>query len=133
MVCYISNTPRALPDKDMQSWTDKAPIYQQLADQLAAQLLDGTPPEGEVLPSVRSLASRYLINPLTVSRALQALVDNGLVESRRGLGMYVVAGARQRLLHSERQQFLQKDWPALRAKLKRLGLKATDLNWEEPQ
>ncbi|WIT12957.1 GntR family transcriptional regulator [Paucibacter sediminis] len=113
----------------MQSWNDNAPIYQQLADQLAAQLLDGTPPEGEVLPSVRSLASRYLINPLTVSRALQALVDNGLVESRRGVGMYVRQGARERLLQSERQQFLQKEWPQLRAKLQRLGLSASDLNW----
>lgn len=113
----------------MQSWNDNAPIYQQLADQLAAQLLDGNPPEGEVLPSVRSLASRYLINPLTVSRALQALVDNGLVESRRGVGMYVRQGARERLLQSERQQFLQKEWPQLRAKLQRLGLSAADLNW----
>lgn len=129
MVCYISNTPGFRPDKDMQSWNDNAPIYQQLADQLAAQLLDGTPPEGEVLPSVRSLASRYLINPLTVSRALQALVDNGLVESRRGVGMYVRQGARERLLQSERQQFLQKEWPQLRAKLQRLGLSASDLNW----
>ncbi|WP_310735313.1 GntR family transcriptional regulator [Mitsuaria sp. TWR114] len=73
----------------MHSWNDQAPIYQQLADRLASQLLDGDPPEGEALPSVRALASQYLINPLTVSRALQALVDEGLVESRRGLGMYV--------------------------------------------
>ena len=115
----------------MHTWNDSAPIYQQLADRLAMQLLDGAPPEGEALPSVRNLASAYLINPLTVSRALQALVDNGLVESRRGMGMYVKAGARARLLRSEREQFLQKEWPALRAKLKRLGIRATDLNWEE--
>lgn len=114
----------------MQSWNDHAPIYQQLADRLATQLLDGNPPEGEALPSVRHLASRYLINPLTVSRALQALVDSELVESRRGLGMYVRPGARQRLLQSERQQFLEREWPLLRAKLRRLGLSATDLNWE---
>ena len=113
-------------------WNDSAPIYQQLADRLAVQLLDGAPPEGEALPSVRNLATTYLINPLTVSRALQALVDNGLVESRRGMGMYVRAGARTRLLRSEREQFLKKEWPALRAKLKRLGLQAKDLNWEEP-
>jgi len=114
----------------MQSWNDQSPIYQQLADRLAAQLLDGSPPEGELMPSVRSLASRYLINPLTVSRALQALADKGLLESRRGVGMYVQTGARVRLLQSERDQFLQRDWPALRARLQRLGLTANDLNWE---
>jgi len=129
MVCYISNTPAAGP-VDMHSWNDSAPIYQQLADRLAVQLLDGAPPEGEAMPSVRTLASQYLINPLTVSRALQALVDNGLVESRRGMGMYVMPGARRRLLDSERQQFLEQEWPALRAKLKRLGIGANDLNWE---
>ncbi|MBV8034256.1 GntR family transcriptional regulator [Roseateles sp.] len=112
------------------TWTDQAPIYQQLADRLAVQLLDGSPPEGEALPSVRQLASQYVINPLTVTRALQTLSDHGLIESRRGLGMYVTAGARERLLCHEREQFLNKDWPALRAKLKRLGLNAKDLNWE---
>jgi len=117
----------------MQSWNDNAPIYQQLADRLASQLLDGNPPEGEALPSVRLLATQYLINPLTVSRALQSLADNGLVESRRGLGMYVRPGARQRLLASEREQFLSKEWPELREKLKRLGLSATDLQWEDLQ
>jgi GntR family transcriptional regulator len=114
----------------MASWNDSAPICQQLADRLAAQLLDGAPPEGQALPSVRSLASQYLINPLTVGRALQALVDKGLVESRRGVGIFVRAGARQRLLRSERDQFLNQEWPALRAKLQRLGLGANDLNWE---
>ncbi|HEX2012694.1 MAG TPA: GntR family transcriptional regulator [Roseateles sp.] len=113
-----------------ERWNDTSPIYQQLADRLAVQLLDGQPPEGQAMPSVRALASQYLINPLTVSRALQALVDNGLVEPRRGLGMYVREGARSRLLRSEREQFLQEEWPALRAKLKRLGLGAQDLNWE---
>lgn len=115
----------------MHSWNDQAPIYQQLADQLAAQLLDGDPHEGQAMPSVRALASQYVINPLTVSRALQALVDEGLLESRRGLGMYVRAGARQRLLRSEREQFLQDEWPRLRDKLRRLGLGAKDLNWED--
>lgn len=117
----------------MQSWNDNSPIYQQLADRLASQLLDGNPPEGEALPSVRLLATQYLINPLTVSRALQSLADNGLVESRRGLGMYVRPGARQRLLESEREQFLSKEWPELRDKLKRLGLSAKDLQWEDLQ
>ena len=115
----------------MHSWNDQAPIYQQLADRLAAQLLDGDPPEGEALPSVRTLASRYLINPLTVSLALQALVDDGLLESRRGLGMYVRDGARIRLLRSEREQFLEDEWPRLREKLRRLGLGPKDLTWED--
>lgn len=113
----------------MNSWNDNAPIYQQLADRLATQLLDGSPPEGEALPSVRNLASHYLINPLTVSRALQALVDTGLVESRRGMGMYVRPGARERLRLAEREQFLQTEWPLLRDRLQRLGLGADDLNW----
>lgn len=115
----------------MHSWNDQAPIYQQLADQLAAQLLDGDPHEGHAMPSVRTLASRYVINPLTVNRALQALVDEGLLESRRGMGMYVRDGARERLLHSEREHFLRHDWPQLREKLRRLGLGPRDLNWED--
>lgn len=127
MVCYITNTPPST----MHSWNDQAPIYQQLADRLATQLLDGDPQEGEAMPSVRALASQYVINPLTVSRALQALVDEGLVESRRGMGMYVRTGARLRLLRSEREQFLQEEWPRLRDKLRRLGLTAKDLKWED--
>ena len=115
----------------MHSWNDQAPIYQQLADRLASQLLDGDPPEGEALPSVRTLASQYLINPLTVSRALQALVDEGLDESRRGVGMYVRDGARIRLLHTEREQFLQEEWPRQREKRRRLGLRPQDLKWED--
>lgn len=114
----------------MHNWNDTAPIYQQLADRLAVQLLDGSPPEGDALPSVRNLASQYLINPLTVTRALQSLVEMGLVESRRGLGMYVLQGARNRLRTNEREAFLQKEWPLLREKLRRLGLSANDLNWE---
>ncbi|MEO3690150.1 GntR family transcriptional regulator [Roseateles paludis] len=110
-------------------WTDQAPIYQQLADRLAVKLLDGVPSEGEALPSVRALASEFLINPLTVTRALQTLAEHGLVEPRRGLGMYVRAGARERLRRQERERFLQRDWPALRAKLKRLGLGPQDLDW----
>lgn len=127
MVCYITNTPAS----PMHTWSDTVPIYRQLADRLAAQLLDGEPPEGEAMPSVRALAGRYLINPLTVSRALQSLVDDGLVESRRGLGMYVQAGARQRLRDAERERFLRQEWPALKARLKRLGLSPGDLSWED--
>lgn len=115
----------------MQTWDHKLPIYQQLADQLAARLLEGDPAEGEALPSVRTLASRYLINPLTVSRALQALGDEGLVETRRGLGMYVRPGARERLRRAERERFLNDEWPQLRERLRRLGIGPQQLNWED--
>ena len=115
----------------MQTWDQKQPIYQQLADLLAEQLLDGQPPEGEAMPSVRALASRYLLNPLTVNRALQTLGDEGLVESRRGLGLYVTPGARERLRQAERQRFLEQDWPRLREKLRRLGIHPGHLNWED--
>jgi GntR family transcriptional regulator len=115
----------------MQTWDLQLPIYQQLADLLAAQLLDGEPPEGDPMPSVRALAGRYLLNPLTVNRAMQALGDDGLVETRRGLGVYVRPGARERLRTAERARFLEHEWPRLRERLQRLGLSAHDLNWEE--
>ena len=115
---------------DMHTWNETAPIYRQLADRLTGQLLAGDPPEGEAMPSVRALASRYLINPLTVGRALQMLVDDGLVESRRGVGMYVQNGARARLRRSERERFLKHEWPLLRARLRQLGIEADQLNWD---
>lgn len=115
----------------MQTWDQQGPIYQQLADILAARLLEGAPGEGEPMPSVRALAGTYLLNPLTVNRALQALGDEGLVETRRGLGIYVRPGARERLRAAERERFLEHEWPRLRERLKRLGLGARDLNWEE--
>lgn len=114
----------------MQTWDDRQPIYQQLANLLAAQLIDGDPPEGQAMPSVRSLAGRYLLNPLTVNRALQALGEEGLLESRRGLGLYVTAGARERLRHAERERFLAHEWPRLRERLRRLGIGAGDLDWD---
>lgn len=114
----------------MQTWNDRQPIYQQLADILAAQLLDGDPPEGEAMPSVRGLAGRYLLNPLTVNRALQALGDEGLLEYRRGMGLYVRPGARERLKAVERQRFMETEWPRLRQRLRRLGIGAEQLNWE---
>jgi GntR family transcriptional regulator len=115
----------------MQTWHDRQPIYQQLADILAAQLLDGDPEEGAAMPSVRALAGRYLLNPLTVTRALQALDEEGLLEARRGLGLYVTAGARERLRAAERDRFLNTEWPLLRERLRRLGIGAQQLNWEE--
>jgi GntR family transcriptional regulator len=114
----------------MTTWDERQPIYQQLADLLAARLLDGEPPEGEAMPSVRALAALHLLNPLTVNRALQAMADAGLLESRRGLGLFVVAGARDRLRAAERQRFLAEEWPRLRAKLRRLGIAAQQLDWD---
>ena len=93
------------------------------------QGLAGDPPEGEAMPSVRTLASRYLLNPLTVSRALQALDEDGLLENRRGLGLFVRPGARERLRQAARQRFLADEWPALRARLQRLGISEHDLDW----
>ena len=114
----------------MHEWNDEAPIYRQLAQRLTTRLLEGDPPEGEAMPSVRALASSYLLNPLTVTRALQTLVDEGLVESRRGLGMYVQSGARERLRRVERARFLKQEWPAIVARLRRLGIEAEELKWE---
>ena len=114
----------------MQTWDHHSPIYQQLAHRLTASLLDGELAEGQAMPSVRALASRYLLNPLTVNRALQALGNDGLLETRRGLGFYVRPGARERLRQVERERFLNTEWPGLRARLRRLGLNANDLNWE---
>lgn len=114
----------------MHTWNEATPIYRQLADRLTGQLLAGDPPEGEAMPSVRALAGQYLINPLTVGRALQMLVDDGLVESRRGVGMYVQSGARARLRRSERERFLKHEWPLLRARLRHLGIEADELNWD---
>ncbi len=114
----------------MQTWDQRQPIYQQLADILAAQLLDGDPTEGAAMPSVRTLAGQYLLNPLTVNRALQTLGDEGLLENRRGLGMFVTAGARGRLRAAERERFLHTEWPRLRERLQRLGIGAEQLNWE---
>ena len=114
----------------MHTWNETTPIYRQLADRLTGQLLAGDPPEGEAMPSVRALAGQYLINPLTVGRALQMLVDDGLVESRRGMGMYVQSGARARLRRSERERFLKHEWPLLRARLLQLGIEPDQLNWD---
>lgn len=115
----------------MPHWDDKLPIYQQLADLLATQLLEGRPAEGEPMPSVRALASRHLLNPLTVNRALQALGEAGLLETRRGLGLFVTPGARERLKAAERRRFLDDEWPRLRARLRRLDITPEQLHWEE--
>ena len=124
---YISNTPGVAA---MHQWDDRLPLYRQLANRLAGGLLDGDPPEGEAMPSVRVLAAQYLLNPITVGRALQALSDEGLLDSRRGLGLYVKPGARALLRQAERERFLHEEWPQLRTRLRRLGIAPDELDWE---
>ena len=103
-------------------WDDSQPIYQQLRERTIARILAGELAEGEALPSVRQIAVDMQINPITVSKAYQMLVDEALVEKRRGLGMFVVVGARQRLLASEREHFLQQEWPQLLQRIDNLGI-----------
>lgn len=109
------------------AWNDSTPIYRQLRDRVVAMILDGVLKQGDPLPSVRQVAGDFQINPITVSKAYQELVDENLVEKRRGLGMYVTDGAREALLKSERERFLREEWPALHARLTRLGLSLKQL------
>ncbi|MEP6549844.1 MAG: GntR family transcriptional regulator, partial [Gemmatimonadales bacterium] len=94
-----------------REWNDSQPIYRQLRDDVVARILDGVLLEGDPLPSVRKVAAEYRVNPLTVMKAYQELVNEGLVEARRGLGMYINAGARALLLSGERERFLGEEWP----------------------
>ena len=108
-------------------WVDNQPIYLQLRDRAIAMILDGDLAEGDALPSVRNVAAEMQLNPLTVSKAYQVLVDEDLVEKRRGLGMFVRPGARTALLEAERNKFLSEEWPHIEARLRRLGLTVEDL------
>jgi len=110
-----------------REWNDNQPIYRQLRDRVVAMILDAVLKEGDVLPSVRNVAAEYRVNPLTVLKGYQELVDEQLVESKRGLGMFVKAGARDLLLQSERQKFLAEEWPRVSATIQRLGLKPEEL------
>jgi len=110
-----------------REWNDNQPIYRQLRDRVVAMILDGVLKEGDPLPSVRNVAAEYRVNPLTVLKGYQQLVDDGLVETRRGLGMFINAGARSVLLQAERQKFLGEEWPRIYANIQRLGLKAEEL------
>lgn len=109
------------------TWHDNTPIYRQLRDRVVAMILDGVLKQGDALPSVRQVAADFQLNPITVSKAYQELVDENLVEKRRGLGMYVSEGAREALLRNERERFLREEWPLLRERLQRLGLTIDDL------
>jgi GntR family transcriptional regulator len=109
------------------SWNDKDPIYRQLRDRILEMILEGVFLEGENLPSVRQLASDHRINPMTVSKAMQMLVDEDVVEKRRGLGMFVKEGARKTLTATERDRFLSEEWPMIQEKIQRLGLSSDEI------
>src|SRR6266513_2892546 len=111
----------------MHEWNDSQPIYRQLRDRVVAMILDGVLNEGDPLPSVRNVAAEFRVNPLTVLKAYQELVDEQLVEARRGLGMFVKAGARNLLLKGERQKFLTEEWPRIAATIQRLGITPKEL------
>ena len=110
-----------------REWNDSQPIYRQLRDRVVEMILDGALKEGDALPSVRSVATDYRLNPITVMKAYQELVDEQLVEKRRGLGMFVQEGARDQLLKGERHKFLTEEWPRIQETIQRLGLNAKEL------
>ena len=110
-----------------REWNDSQPIYRQLRDRVVAMILDGVLKEGDPLPSVRHVSAEYRVNPLTVLKGYQELVDEELVEKRRGLGMFVKDGARNLLLRGEREKFLAEEWPRVQATIQRLGLKTEEL------
>jgi len=108
-------------------WNDDAPIYRQLKERVTAMMLDGVLGAGDGLPSVRQIAAEYQLNPITVSRAYQELVDEGLVSKRRGIGMFVTEDAIDTLIRNERARFLHEEWPKVLARIRRLGLTLAQL------
>src|SRR5687767_10714289 len=110
-----------------REWNDSQPIYRQLRDRVVAMILDGLLNEGDPLPSVRNVAAEYRVNPLTVLKGYQQLVEEHLVETKRGRGMYIRPGARNLLLEAERQKFLAEEWPRIDATIQRLGLTPEEL------
>jgi GntR family transcriptional regulator len=108
-------------------WSDSQPIYRQLRDRVVAMILEGVLQDGDALPSVRNVAAEYRLNPLTVLKGYQELVDEELVEKRRGRGMFVLPGARKKLMKGERERFLEQEWPEIVATMQRLGLDPADL------
>lgn len=110
-----------------REWNDSEPIYRQIRDRVVAMILDGVLKEGDPLPSVRNVAAEYRVNPLTVLKGYQQLVDEGLVETRRGRGMFINAGTRDLLLQGERQKFVVEQWPRVYETIQRLGLALEEL------
>ncbi len=109
------------------NWNEDLPIYRQLRDRVVEMILEGVLGDGDALPSVRNVAAEYRLNPLTVLKGYQELVDESLVEKKRGRGMFVTDGARKQLLKDERQRFLDKEWPNVVATINRLGLEVDSL------
>src|SRR5215213_4602984 len=109
-------------------WNDGQPIYRQIRDRVVAMILDGLLEEGDPLPSVRNIAAEYRVNPLTVLKSYQQLVDEQLVAKKRGLGMFINTGARDLLLRGEREKFLGEEWPRIHATIQRIGLTRKDLD-----
>lgn len=109
------------------NWNDNQPIYRQLRDRVVRMILEGVIGDGEALPSVRNVAAEYRVNPLTVLKGYQELVEEGLVEKKRGRGMFVLEGARKNLLKVEREQFTKEEWPLIVATIGRLGLDIDNL------
>ena len=109
------------------TWNDSQPIYRQLRDKVVAMILEGQLADGDALPSVRNVAAEFALNPLTVLKGYQQLVDEGLVEKRRGRGMFVTEGSRVQLLRGERQRFLEQEWPRVLSTIERLGLDPGEL------
>src|SRR5690606_8823095 len=109
------------------NWNDSQPIYRQLRDRVVAMIIEGVLNDGEALPSVRNVAAEYQLNPLTVLKGYQALVDEDLVEKRRGLGMFVKEGARKKLTRDERQRFVEEEWPLVVETINRLGIDVSEL------
>ncbi len=114
-------------------WNDNQPIYRQLRDRVVAMILEGVLKDGDALPSVRNVAAEYRLNPLTVLKGYQELVDENLVEKRRGLGMFVTEGARVALLADERKRFLDNEWPEVVGRIRRLDLDVSELLGEMEQ
>lgn len=115
-----------------REWNDSQPIYRQIRDRVVAMILDGMLAEGDPLPSVRTVAAELRVNPITVLKGYQQLVDEQLVETRRGRGMFINSGARELLLAGERQKFLAEQWPRIHATIQRLGLTAEELLEADP-
>lgn len=111
----------------MEEWNDGQPIYRQLRDRIVAMILDRVLNEGDPLPSVRTVSAEYRVNPLTVLKGYQQLADEQLIEKKRGLGMFINAGARDLLLQAERRRFLAEEWPRISATIQRLGLNSREL------
>lgn len=130
VTCVVGRVQRDLGAQQTtmaEAWVDGQPIYRQLHDRVVAMILEGSLNEGDPLPSVRTVAADTRVNPLTVLKAYQQLADAGIVESRRGLGMYLNVGAKALLASGERERFLRDEWPRVRAMIDRLGLSAADL------